>query len=92
MDKIARLRLLEKLRDLCGQVAVLSKEVSATPVVGSELVREDLAGKKLHHTVYGQKHKQPTNSSKITPPAGMGICSDSPNVAPFYQAGPNANS
>jgi len=91
MDKVARLRLLEKLRDLCGQISVLSKEVSSTPVAGSELVREDLEGKKKHIT-HGQKHHQPTNRNKITPPAGMGICSDSPNVAPLYQAGPNADS
>jgi len=89
MDRIARLRLLEKLRDLCGQVAVINKEIASTPVAGLELVRQDLEGKKPHHTVYGQKHKQPTNSNKITPPAGMGICSDSPNVAPYYQPGPN---
>ncbi len=91
MDRIARLRLLEKLRDLCGKVAVVNKEIASTPVAGLELVRQDLEGKKPHHTVYGQKHKSPTNSNKITPPAGMGICSDSPNVAPFYQAGANAD-
>ena len=70
-------------------MAVLSKETSTVPVAGLELVREDLAGKKKQDTVYGQKHKQPTNSNRITPPAGMGICSDSPNVAPYYQPGPN---
>ena len=91
MDKLSRLKLIEKLRDLYGQVAVLSKEVSSAPVVGLELVREDLAGRQEKPTVYGQKHKQPTNSNKITPPAGMGICSDSPNVGSFYQAGPNAH-
>jgi len=92
MDKITRLRLLEKLRDLCGQLSVLNKEVSAAPVAGLELVREDLEGGKKKHTIHGQKHTQPTNANKITPPAGMGISSDSPNVASFYQAGPNADS
>lgn len=89
MDSIARLRLLEKLRDLCGQLSVLSKETSATPVVGLELVREDLAGSKNRHMAHGQKQKQPVNSNKITPPVGMGTCSDSPNVGSYYQAGPN---
>ena len=92
MDKIARLRLLEKLRDLCGQIAVLNKEIASAPVAGLELVRQDLAGgKPKRETTYGQKHKQPTNSNKITPPAGMGICSDSPVIGSFYQAGPNAH-
>jgi hypothetical protein len=89
MDSIARLRLLEKLRDLCGQISVLSKETSSTPVAGLGLVREDLAGRRNQHTVHGQKQKQPINSNKITPPTGMGTCSDSPNVGSYYQAGPN---
>jgi len=92
VDKLARLKLIEKLRDLYGQIAVLSKEVSSAPVEGLDLVREDLAGEKNKSKVYGQKHTQPVNSNKITPPAGMGICSDSPNVGSYYQAGPNANS
>ncbi len=91
MDRLARLKLIEKLRDLYGQIAVLSKDVSSVPVEGIGLVREDLTGGKAQPTTHGQKHKQPTNSNKITPPAGMGICSDSPNVGSFYQAGPNAN-
>lgn len=92
MDRLARLKIIEKLRDLYGRVAVLAKEISATPVAGLDLVREDLAGGKAKPTVHGQKHTPPTNSNKITPPTGMGACGDTPNVGSFYQAGPNANS
>lgn len=89
MDRVARLRMLEKLLQLCERVSELTKEASAAPVSGLELVREDLS---RGHVVHGQKHKQPINSSKVTPPTGMGTCSDSPNVGTFYQAGPNAHS
>jgi hypothetical protein len=88
MNKIERLRILEKLRDLSGCVARLSKEVQSVPVQGAELVREDLEGR--GQMIHGQRHRQPKNDNKITPPAGMGIHSNSPNVGPFYREDPRA--
>ena len=36
--------------------------------------------------VYGQKHKEPIKMPRRTPPAGMGMVSDSYRVGPYYYA------
>jgi hypothetical protein len=88
MNKKLRILIIEKLRDFSCRLAAINKEIASVNVSDLLLVREDLEGphkKKRSHVAHGQKQNEPTSSNRITPPAGMGIHSDSPVVAPFYQ-------
>jgi len=84
MNIAKRQRLLDALKNFCGQLSVLNKEISQLPVQGIGLVREDLGVRRNSHVAHGQKQKQPTMPNRITPPAGMGVHSDSPRVRDFY--------
>jgi hypothetical protein len=90
MTHRAKVLILSELCKMSSRLQQINKEISSVDVPGAFLVREDLGirlpkGKKHKDVAYGQKHQQPINSNRITPPAGMGVHSDSPVVAPFYQ-------
>ena len=87
MTQQLRNKTIEKLQLLVKQLDRLNKEIASIPVQGCMLVREDLGSgrKKRGHMVHGQKQHEPVSGNRITPPAGMGIHSDSPVIAPFMQ-------
>jgi hypothetical protein len=90
MNSRARILILSELCKMSSRLQQINKEISSVDVPSAFLVREDLGirlpkGKKHKDVAYGQRHKQPVNNNRITPPAGMGIHSDSGVAAPFYQ-------
>lgn len=83
-----RTEIIAKLRDLCGKVSCLKKEIMSAEVPGLLLTREDL-GIRLANSkkqkAHGQVHKQPTNTNSITAPSGMGTGVPKVNIGPIEQ-------
>lgn len=87
MSIYSKLDLVEKLRDLSGRLHCLNKEISTIPVSGVSLTREDLGIRRNNKkTVHGQKHEQPINTNRITPPSGTGS-GEAPSLPGSFYSG-----
>lgn len=83
----------EPSRETLGEALPRNREATKAPKTQGgpptpKKVKEDTKEPHRGDVAFGQKHQEPTKNPHRTPPAGMGMVSDSYRVGTYYQATP----